>query len=199
MPQLIEESFDQILPTAAAIADPFEQAFFVMVQLPYLQPFDDVNKRVSRLAANIPFIKGNLSPLSFAEVPRQIYTEAVLGIYELTRIDLLKDVFIWAYEQSAARYAAVRQILGEPDPFRFRYREQFRELIADLVRTRVARKDAAARIAAWSQKEIELKDRRRFIEIAEAELPSLHEGTFARYRLRPSEFAAWRQVWEEVR
>jgi Fic family protein len=196
VPQLIEESFDQILATAAAITDPFEQAFFVMVQLPYLQPFDDVNKRVSRLAANIPLIKGNLSPLSFADVPRQAYTEAVLGVYELTKIDLIKDVFIWAYERSAARYAAVRQSLGEPDPFRFRYREQLRELIADLVRTRVSRKDAAARIAAWSQKEIDPSARRRFTELAETELISLHEGNFARYRIRPSEFAAWWQVWK---
>jgi hypothetical protein len=51
IPQLIEESFDRILATTAAITDPFEQAFFVMVQIPYLQPFDDVNKRVSRLAS----------------------------------------------------------------------------------------------------------------------------------------------------
>src|SRR6202034_4835816 len=65
VPQLIEECFNQLLATAQAIHDPFEQSFFAMVQLPYLQPFDDVNKRVSRLAANIPFIKGNLSPLSF--------------------------------------------------------------------------------------------------------------------------------------
>jgi len=196
IPQVIEECFDQILATAAAITDLFEQAFFVMVQLPYLQPFDDVNKRVSRLAANIPFIKGNLSPLSFADVPRQTYTEAVLGVYELTKIDLLKDVFIWAYERSAARYAAVRQSVGEPDAFRLRYREQLRELIADLVRARVSRKDAAARIAAWSQKEIDPDSRRRFAELAETELISLHEGNFARYRIRPSEFAAWRQVWE---
>jgi Fic family protein len=196
-PQLIEECFDQILSTAAAITDPFEQAFFVMVQLSYLQPFDVVNKRVSRLAANIPFIKGNLSPLSFADVPRQTYTEAVLGVYELTKIDLLKDVFIWAYERSAAaRYAAVRQSLGEPDPFRLHYREQLRDLIADLVREPVSRKDAAARIAAWSQKEIDPRGRRRFAELAEAELIGLHEGNFARYRIRPSEFAAWRQVWE---
>ena len=197
IPQLIEESFDQILATAAAITDPFEQAFFVMVQLPYLQPFDDVNKRVSRLAANIPFIKGNLSPLSFADVPRQTYTEAVLGVYELTKIDLLKDVFIWAYERSAARYAAVRQSLGEPDPFRYRYREQLRELIADLVRARVSRKDAAARIAAWSQKEIHSDDQQRFAELAENEIVSLHAGNFARYRIRPSEFAAWRPLWEQ--
>jgi Fic family protein len=117
--QLIEESFDQILATAAAITDPFEQAFFVMVQLPYLQPFDDVNKRVSRLAANIPLIKGNLSPLSFADVPRQTYTEAVLGVYELTKIDLLKDVFIWAYERSAAGTVPFANPSGNPIPSGF--------------------------------------------------------------------------------
>jgi len=39
-----------------------------------LKPFDDVNKRVSRLGANIPFIKNNLSPLSFTDVPRSTYT-----------------------------------------------------------------------------------------------------------------------------
>src|ERR1700678_558098 len=160
VPQLIEECFNQVLATANAIRDPFEQSFFSMVQLPYLQPFDDVNKRVSRLAANIPFIKGNWSPLSFTDVPRQTYMEAVLGVYELTKIDLLKDVFIWAYERSAARYTAVRQTLGEPDPFRFRYRDQLRELIAVIVRARTRRQDAAARVAAWSEKEIDLPDRR---------------------------------------
>ncbi len=44
MPQLIEECFNQILDTARAISDPFEQSFFIMVHLPYLQPFEDVNK-----------------------------------------------------------------------------------------------------------------------------------------------------------
>lgn len=66
VPQLLEECFDEILEKAAAVTDPFEQAFFMMVQLPYLQPFIDVNKRVSRLAANIPLIRRNLAPLSFA-------------------------------------------------------------------------------------------------------------------------------------
>lgn len=198
VPQLIEESFDQLLTTTAAISDPFEQAFFVMVQLPYLQPFDDVNKRVSRLAANIPLIKRNLAPLSFADVPRQTYTQAVLGVYELNKIDLLKDVFIWAYERSAARYAAIRQSLGEPDPFRLRYRDPLRQLVADLVRERVARKDAATKIAAWSKRQIDPGDRKHFAEMVEAELIGLHEGNFARYRIRPSEFAAWRQVWDAV-
>lgn len=195
VPQLIEECFNQILATAASIEDPFEQAFFVMVQLPYLQPFDDVNKRTSRLAANIPFIKTNLSPLSFTEVPRDTYTEAVLGVYELNKIDLLKDVFIWAYERSAARYAAVRQSLGEPDPFRLQHRAALRDVVGEVIRARLDRKAAGAHIAKWVEEKVAPADRERFREMAESELLSLHEGNFARYEIRPAEFAAWQQVW----
>ncbi|MDE3208256.1 MAG: Fic family protein [Pseudomonadota bacterium] len=195
VPQLIEECFDQILATASAIADPFEQAFFVMVQIPYLQPFDDVNKRVSRLSANIPLIKGNFSPLSFEGVPRGAYTEAVLGVYELNRIELLKDVFIWAYERSAYRYAAVRQSLGEPDPFRLRYRQGLREVIAAVVRGCMDKKQAIAYVNDWMHGHIDSEDRERFRETAEDELLGLHEGNFARYQIRPSEFTAWREVW----
>ena len=197
VPQIIEECFDQILATAAAIEDPFEQAFFVMVQLPYLQPFDDVNKRVSRLAANIPFIKRNLSPLSFTDVPRDLYTDAVLGVYELNKIDLLKDVFIWAYERSAARYVAVRQSLGEPDPFRLRHRAALQRIVAEVIRARMDRKTAAAYIANWVRENITSDDRERFREMTESELLGLHEGNYARYEIRPTEFSAWRQVWTE--
>lgn len=198
VPQLIEECFDQILATASAIKDPFEQAFFVMVQLPYLQPFDDVNKRVSRLAANIPLIRGNLSPLSFADVPQRTYTEAMLGVYELNKVDLLKDIFIWGYERSASRYASVRQSLGEPDPFRLRHRAALRTLVGEVVRGRMDKKDATAHVAAWAAENIEAAERDRFREVAESELLALHEGNFARYQIRPSEFAAWRSSWQAL-
>lgn len=195
VPQLIEECFDQILATAAAIKDPFEQAFFVMVQLPYLQPFDDVNKRVSRLAANIPLIKGNFAPLSFIDVPQQTYTQAVLGVYELNKTELFKDVFIWAYERSARKYAAVRQSTGEPDPFRLRHRTALRALVSEIIRTGLVREAAAAHVASWADENIEPAERDKFREIAESELTGLHEGNFARYQIKPSEFAAWQRNW----
>ena len=59
IPQQIDHYFRMILDKAEAIADAFEQAFFIMVHIPYLQPFVDVNKRVSRLGANIPLIRHN--------------------------------------------------------------------------------------------------------------------------------------------
>lgn len=194
-PPLIEEYFDQILATAAAIEDPFEQAFFAMVQLPYLQPFEDVNKRVSRLAANIPLVQRNLGPLSFVDVPQSDYTHAILGVYELNRVDYLRDVFEWAYERSCARYAAVRQVLGEPDAFRLRHRERLKEVVAAVVRGGLSKKAAVAFIRREAAKLPESGDRARFVELVETELTSLHEGNFARYRLRPGEFAAWRKTW----
>jgi len=199
VPQLIDECFDQILDTAAAIDDPFEQSFFVMVQLPYLQPFDDVNKRVSRLAANIPLIRSNLVPLTFTDVPRDLYTDAMLGVYELNRVELLRDVFIWAYERSSARHAAVRQSLGEPDPFRLRHREALRDLVAAVVRGRMDRRAAAAHIASWTAEHVDAEDRERFREVAESELLGLHEGNHARYRIRPAEFEAWHGIWDTNR
>jgi hypothetical protein len=194
VPQLIDECLQQILETAKAIDDPFEQAFFVMVQLPYLQPFEDVNKRVSRLAANIPLIRLNLCPLSFVDVPERAYVDGILGVYELNRIELLRDVFLWAYERSSSRYSAVRQSLGEPDPFRMRYRAQIASAVSGVVRAKLDKK-AATRHVREESAALPEPDRARFIEIAETELMSLHEGNIARYRIRPAEFRPWREGW----
>jgi hypothetical protein len=196
IPAIINECFDQLLGTAQAIEDPFEQAFFVMAQLAYLQPFDDVNKRVSRLSANIPLIKGNLTPLAFTDVPGDLYARAMLGVYELNDVSLLRDVFIWAYERSAQRYAAVRQSLGEPDPIRLRYREGLRDVVREIVLGPFDRKAAAERIKAFTQQHVDEKDRDVFVTVAETELLGLHEGNFARYRLRPSEFQDWQKIWD---
>ncbi|MGH7796049.1 MAG: Fic family protein, partial [Candidatus Binatia bacterium] len=195
VPPLIEECFQQILDTATAIADPFEQAFFAMVHLPYLQPFEDVNKRVSRLAANIPFIRQNLSPLSFIDVPQRAYVDGLLGVYELNRIELLRDVFVWAYDRSSARYAAVRRSLGDPDPFRLRYRAFVAEIAAEVVRGRMDKRTATAFVQRRAVEQVSQEDRVRFIEVVETELMGLHEGNIARYRLRPSEYQAWHQTW----
>jgi len=35
----------------------------------------------------------------------------------------------------------------------------------------------------------------RAFEVVETELMSLHEGNIGRYRLRPTEYQAWRQGW----
>lgn len=195
VPQLIEEIFDLMLYKASQIKNPFEQAFFIMVHLPYLQPFDDVNKRASRLAANISLNKHNLAPLSFIDVPIELYTKGLIGVYELNSIELLKDVFLWAYERSAAQYAVLRQSLGEPDPFRLKYRDRIRAIIRKIITEALP----SAKVMPYLQQEaneLSESDRNRLIEVVETELLSLHEGNFARYMVRPSEFRKWQEEWK---
>jgi len=195
IPQLISEYFQQILDTADAIADPFEQSFFAMVQLPYLQPFLDVNKRVSRLAANIPLIRENLCPLSFVDVPEQVYVSGLLGIYELNRIELLREVFVWAYERSSSLYSVTRQELGEPDPFRMRYRNPIITMVGEIIRGCMDKKTAIMAIKQKASETVTVNDQARFIEVIETELMSLHKGNIARFRLKPSEYDKWVKTW----
>jgi hypothetical protein len=104
-------------------------------------------------------------------------------------VELLRDVFIWAYERSCLRYKTVRDSLPEPDPFRLAHRQAFIEVVGDIVRDELpATAQQISRIVGDSMKSSELK---RFIQLALQELESLHEGNIARFRLRPSEFRRW--------
>lgn len=191
VPQQIEERFDEILTKATAIVDPFEQAFFVMVHLPYLQPFEDVNKRVSRLAANIPLIRHNLCPLSFIDVEQEDYVGGLIGVYELNRVEYLRDVFVWAYRRSCLRYTAVRQSLGEPDPFRLRYRLAIGELVRAVVTGNMNRSQAEQAIKRSAGK-LPKPDEVQFCHTVQTELACLHVGNIARFRLLPSQYHGWK-------
>lgn len=195
IPQQIDEMFTIVLQKAEAITDPYEQAFFMMVQLPYLQPFEDVNKRVSRLAANIPLNQHNLIPLSFIDVPVDLYLKGMLAVYELNDIQLLKEIFLWAYGRSVKHYAIVRQTLGEPDPFRLQYSGYIRDAITEIISQNVS-KEAASKIIADRSQAIPVEDRTKFSTAVEQELLSLHEGNFARNRVTPSMFKAWQDHWQ---
>ena len=191
MPQALEECFRMLLRKASAIDDPFEQSFFVMVQLPYLQPFEDVNKRTSRLGANIPLIQNNLCPLSFIDVPEQAYIDGTIGVYELNQIDLLRDVFVWAYERSCQRYLAITQTMAEPDPLRIKYREQIISGVQAIVRGN--KEISASSVQHLTDNLVPEKDREAFCKIFMDILHRLHEGNVVRYRLKLSEFQEWRQ------
>ena len=89
----------------------------------------------------------------------------------------------------------MRQSLGEPDPFRLRYRALVVELVAAVVRTGMDKNAAIALARQRAAEQVSPADQARFIEVVETEIMSLHEGNIARYRLRQAEYQAWRQGW----
>lgn len=192
IPQLIEDYFLLILDKAKKIRDPFEQAFFLMVQLPYLQPFEDVNKRVSRLAVNIPLIENNFAPLSFVDVPKDDYIHALLAVYELNNIFLLRDVFVWAYERSAEQYKLVLDTLTEPNAVMMKYKQVLFDLINNIVNKNLHAEKIITAIEERTKKNVQVKDQKEFMHRAEKIIAGLHEGNIAIYRIAPDVFSKWR-------
>ena len=188
----ISELFDVLLDKAARIKDPFEQSFFMMVQIPYLQAFADINKRTARMAANISLIQANLCPLTFLDVPENAYIPAMLGVYELTRIELLRDLYLWAYERSTQEYITIKRDIVEPDPLRLTHRDFIRTTLHTIVSqpTQEPLRLIARALEAYTAAETE---RTQIEGILIDELRRLHEGVLARYGLRLAEYQRWRE------
>jgi len=149
-----------------------------------------VNKRVSRLAANIPLIRHNLCPLTFLDVPQQLYVDALLGVYELNRIDLLRDVYVAAYERACQQYVAVRREMIQPDIFRLRYRLPLAEAIRAIIQNNLAVNETAIRHHLPAS--VAEADRQRFMMLVQEEFKTLHAGNAIRFGIRPLVFEAWK-------
>lgn len=146
-------------------------------------------------AANLPLIRANLCPLTFLDVPEQAYSRAILGVYELGRIELLRDLFVWAYERSTQEYLAIKQDLTEPDPLRLSYREVIKETINSVVTQPDS--DPLELIKKAVIEQVSEADRVSVEALIIEELRRLHEGVLARYGLRPSEFEQWK-IGQEI-
>lgn len=194
-PHLIKECFDMLIEKLNLIEDPFEQSLFSIVHLSYLQAFEDVNKRTARLVANIPMVRKNLRPLSFVEVNKDAYVHALLGVYEKNDISLIRDLYIWAYNRSSRRYTAVQQSMGEPNLLKLRYREAVQEIIRTIILEKVEGDQVVQKIRDLIETHaIQESDRDALFNLIENEIVSLHDGNVARYKVRPSEFEAWKSL-----
>ncbi|RUL73604.1 Fic family protein [Dyella choica] len=185
VPSVLEEMLELIVHKAQLIKNPVESAFFLWVNLAYLQPFEDGNKRTSRLAANVPLMLYNCAPLSFLDVNMLDYAQAMIGIYEFTDTSLAADLFAWAYRRSIQKYAVVLEATHRPDPVRLRFREHLNEAIRRIVKDRIAAADATASLQLTPE-ELSL-----FQPLLLSELQLLNVHNCARYRLTLSATQAW--------
>lgn len=186
----LKELFELILFKARKIEDPFEQSLFLLVHLSYLQAFEDVNKRTSRLSCNIPFIKENLCPLSFTDVSRDDYTAALLTVYEKNNIEPMLELFSWAYLRSCEQYGVVKKSLGEIDAFRIQYRQQRKEVMGLVVKKCLHGKKAEDLIEDFCQQH-DIKDAAKFTAMTLADLSTLHAGAIIGLGITEAQLNKW--------
>lgn len=176
-PHLLEEMLRLVTDKVRHIKNPVEAAFFLWVNIAYLQPFEDGNKRTSRLCANLPLLLQNCAPLSFLDIEVPDYALAVLGVYEKQDVALAVELFEWTYLRSIKKYEVILQSMGMPNPFRVRYREQLGEGVRQVVNVRLPMDAVLASLA------IPAEDQAAFQGLLQEELRHLEAYNCARYRL----------------
>lgn len=193
-PQILKECFELFIKKLNQIEDPFEQSFFSMVHLSYMQAFEDVNKRTARLVANIPLIKENLIPLSFADVNQEAYMKSLLGVYEKNDISLLRDLYMWAYQRSSEKYSALQQTMGGPNLLKMKYRNVIHNIIQRVILDKTPGQHLVHSIENLLEaSKVPEADSHELFKQIETEIISLHDGNVARFKIRPSEFEEWKK------
>lgn len=100
----IREGMEALLGAVSRVATPYAKALTALLGVSYLQPFEDGNKRTSRLLGNAVLLAYGCAPLSYRSVEESEYREAMLVFYEVNSLVPLKRIFVEQYDFAARNY-----------------------------------------------------------------------------------------------
>lgn len=104
IPIQIEEALVSLCQLVNKQTDAYSKSLLSLAGIAYIQPFEDGNKRTSRLTANAILLAHELAPLSYRSVNEISYKEAMLVFYEKNSLKALKEIFIEQYIFSCKNY-----------------------------------------------------------------------------------------------
>lgn len=104
--QQIAEALDALCAAIRRMRTPYDKALVALLGISYIQPFENGNKRTSRLMTNALLLAHGYAPLSYRSLEEKEYRDATLVFYELNSLMPLKHIFISQYDFAARNYAA---------------------------------------------------------------------------------------------
>lgn len=103
----IGEAVEDLGRTVSRMSTPYGKALTALLGISYIQPFEDGNKRTSRLMGNALLMAERCAPLSYRSIDEEEYREALLVFYELNAVAPFKKLFIEQYDFAARNYSAI--------------------------------------------------------------------------------------------
>jgi fido (protein-threonine AMPylation protein) len=101
----IREALEKLCEAIQKQNDSYSKALLIILGISYIQPFEDGNKRTSRLLGNAILLAYGLAPLSYRAVDEELYRESTLVFYELNSIIPFKNIFVDQYIFSTKNYS----------------------------------------------------------------------------------------------
>lgn len=101
----IKEAMEKTIEFAnKKLTDSFSKALFTMLMISYIQPFEDGNKRTSRLLGNAVLLSGDICPLSYRSINEADYKKAVILFYEQNSARFFKELFVEQFKFAVGNY-----------------------------------------------------------------------------------------------
>ncbi|WP_236782299.1 hypothetical protein [Aliivibrio fischeri] len=91
----------------------------------------------------------------------------------MNRIELLRDLYLWAYERPTKEYLAVKQELVKPDQQRLQYRAKIKEIVKQVILTPESQPFDIIESFIINEEDT---DKQNIIALALEELRRIHEG-----------------------
>lgn len=100
----IKESLQKLITVVNETDNPLEKALIIVLMIAYIQPFEDGNKRTSRILANAVLMAHDYCPLSYRSVDEIEYKKAVILFYEKNNASYFKKLFVEQFKQAVEKY-----------------------------------------------------------------------------------------------
>jgi Fic family protein len=100
----IRESLESLCRLVNGLGDAFSKALIAVAGISYIQPFEDGNKRTSRLIGNAILAANGLCPLSYRSANEVDYKKAIILFYEQHSLESFKQLFIEQYKSAVENY-----------------------------------------------------------------------------------------------
>jgi fido (protein-threonine AMPylation protein) len=100
----IREAMEEAVSAINKAIDPWNKALITLLLIAYIQPFEDGNKRTSRLIANACLVSHSACPISFRSVDESEYRNALLIFYEIQNAVPMKRIFLEQVDFAVGNY-----------------------------------------------------------------------------------------------
>ncbi len=100
----IKEALKNLIDVINKTENPIEKALICVLMIAYIQPFEDGNKRTSRILSNAILLANGYCPLSYRSVDEIEYKKAIILFYEQNNVSYFKELFLEQFKQAVNKY-----------------------------------------------------------------------------------------------
>lgn len=100
----IQEGMRELCALVNQTVHPIEKALLTVLMISYIQPFEDGNKRTSRILGNALLLAHHYCPLSYRSVDEVEYKKGILLFYEQNNASYFKTIFMDQFCQAVMKY-----------------------------------------------------------------------------------------------